>query len=108
MSAEEIISNFPRSLYLIAVLKGTDCPVQPGCLHDASDKAQFAELKTLGELTLRAWHKGVQVMIEGPGHVPIDQIERTEEVEILKEVVRIAREKKLISRMPLQGVEDFG
>ena len=49
--------------------------LRPGCLADASDAAQFAELKTLGELTLRAWQKDVQVMIEGPGHVPFDQIE---------------------------------
>ncbi|WP_394829567.1 phosphomethylpyrimidine synthase ThiC [Pendulispora albinea] len=49
--------------------------LRPGCLHDASDAAQFAELKTLGELTQRAWEKDVQVMIEGPGHVPFDQIE---------------------------------
>jgi phosphomethylpyrimidine synthase len=48
--------------------------LRPGCLADASDAAQFAELKTLGELTLRAWEKDVQVMIEGPGHVPFDQI----------------------------------
>jgi phosphomethylpyrimidine synthase len=49
--------------------------LRPGCLADASDAAQFAELKTLGELTLAAWQKDVQVMIEGPGHVPFDQIE---------------------------------
>jgi phosphomethylpyrimidine synthase len=49
--------------------------LRPGCLADASDAAQFAELKTLGELTVRAWEKDVQVMIEGPGHVPFDQIE---------------------------------
>ena len=49
--------------------------LRPGCLHDASDKAQFAELATLGELTKKAWEKDVQVMIEGPGHVPFDQIE---------------------------------
>ncbi len=49
--------------------------LRPGCLADASDDAQFAELATLGELTLRAWEKDVQVMIEGPGHVPMDQIE---------------------------------
>ncbi len=49
--------------------------LRPGCLADASDKAQFAELTTLGELTKRAWEKDVQVMIEGPGHVPFDQIE---------------------------------
>ena len=49
--------------------------LRPGCLADASDAAQFAELRTLGELTTRAWEKDVQVMIEGPGHVPFDQIE---------------------------------
>lgn len=49
--------------------------LRPGCIADASDKAQFAELKTLGELTQRAWAKDVQVMIEGPGHVPMDQLE---------------------------------
>ncbi|MHB1159220.1 MAG: phosphomethylpyrimidine synthase ThiC [Chloroflexota bacterium] len=49
--------------------------LRPGCLADASDSAQFAELATLGELTQRAWEKDVQVMIEGPGHVPMDQIE---------------------------------
>ncbi|MFB3786871.1 MAG: phosphomethylpyrimidine synthase ThiC [bacterium] len=49
--------------------------LRPGCLADASDEAQFAELDTLGELTLRAWEHDVQVMIEGPGHVPMDQIE---------------------------------
>jgi len=48
--------------------------LRPGCLHDASDAAQLAELDTLGELTERAWEAGVQVMIEGPGHVPADQI----------------------------------
>src|SRR5262245_5924729 len=48
--------------------------LRPGCLADASDDAQFAELETLGELTERAWAKNNQVMIEGPGHVPMDQI----------------------------------
>jgi len=48
--------------------------LRPGCLADASDAAQFAELKTLGELTKKAWDYDVQVMIEGPGHIPLDQI----------------------------------
>ena len=48
--------------------------LRPGCIADASDEAQFAELKTLGELTRIAWKYDVQVMIEGPGHVPLDQI----------------------------------
>jgi len=49
--------------------------LRPGCLADASDEAQFAELKTLGELTKKAWEYDVQVMIEGPGHIPMDQIQ---------------------------------
>ncbi len=48
--------------------------LRPGCLHDASDPAQLAELHTLGELVHRARDAGVQVMVEGPGHVPLDQI----------------------------------
>jgi phosphomethylpyrimidine synthase len=49
--------------------------LRPGCLADATDAPQIHELIILGELTLRAWDKGVQVMIEGPGHVPINQVE---------------------------------
>ena len=49
--------------------------LRPGCTADASDAAQFAELRTLGDLTRAAWAQDVQVMIEGPGHVPMDQIE---------------------------------
>ena len=45
--------------------------LRPGCLADANDAAQFAELKTLGELTLKAWEHGCQVMVEGPGHIPM-------------------------------------
>src|SRR3954468_75723 len=48
--------------------------LRPGSLHDASDAAQFAELKVLGELTRRGRERGCQVMVEGPGHVPMDQI----------------------------------
>ncbi|HZS58766.1 MAG TPA: phosphomethylpyrimidine synthase ThiC [Gemmatimonadaceae bacterium] len=58
--------------------------LRPGCLHDASDRAQFAELDTLGELTRRAWERDVQVMVEGPGHIPMDQIEMN--VRRMKEV----------------------
>jgi len=49
--------------------------MRPGCLADASDQAQFQELLTLGELVERAWAKDVQVMVEGPGHLPLDHIE---------------------------------
>ena len=45
--------------------------LRPGCIADANDEAQFAELKTFGELTQIAWNHDVQVMIEGPGHVPM-------------------------------------
>ncbi len=48
--------------------------LRPGCLADANDKAQFGELETLGELTKIAWKHDVQVMIEGPGHVPMNKI----------------------------------
>lgn len=48
--------------------------LRPGCLADATDRAQIQELIILGELVERAWEKGVQVMVEGPGHVPLDQI----------------------------------
>lgn len=49
--------------------------LRPGCIDDSSDAAQIKELITLGELTLRAWEKNVQVIIEGPGHMTIDEIE---------------------------------
>ena len=58
--------------------------LRPGCIADASDEAQFAELKTLGELTRKAWEYDVQVMIEGPGHVPLDKIK--EQVDKEKEL----------------------
>jgi len=56
--------------------------LRPGCLADASDEAQFAELRTLGELTKKAWEYDVQVMIEGPGHIPLDQIKLQVDKEI--------------------------
>ena len=56
--------------------------LRPGSLADSSDEAQFAELKTLGELTRQAWEYDVQVMIEGPGHIPMDQIQ----LQVQKEV----------------------
>jgi phosphomethylpyrimidine synthase len=55
--------------------------LRPGGLGDATDQAQLAELETLGELTERAWSNGVQVMIEGPGHVSLDQIEYNMKIE---------------------------
>ena len=55
--------------------------LRPGCLADASDEAQFAELKTLGELTRIAWKQDAQVMIEGPGHIPMHKIKEQVEKE---------------------------
>ncbi len=49
--------------------------LRPGSIADATDRAQLAELRTLGELTRRCWDAGVQVMVEGPGHVPLDQLQ---------------------------------
>ena len=58
--------------YDVTMSLGDAC--RPGCLKDASDISQIQELITLGELTTRAWEKDVQVMVEGPGHMPLDQI----------------------------------
>lgn len=55
--------------------------LRPGCLADANDEAQFAELKTLGELTQIAWKHDVQVMIEGPGHIPLHMIKENVDVQ---------------------------
>jgi phosphomethylpyrimidine synthase len=55
--------------------------LRPGSLADANDRAQFAELKTLGELTLKAWGHGCQVMIEGPGHIPLHLVKMNVEKE---------------------------
>jgi len=55
--------------------------LRPGCIADATDQAQIAELRTLGELTERAQQKGCQVMVEGPGHVPFDQIQYNMEIQ---------------------------
>ena len=55
--------------------------LRPGCLHDATDRAQITELITLGELQNKALEEGVQVMIEGPGHVPLNQVEENIKLE---------------------------
>ena len=55
--------------------------MRPGCIADATDRAQLTELITLGDLVDRAWRRGVQVMVEGPGHVPYDQIEANMKLE---------------------------
>ncbi len=59
--------------YDVTISLGDGC--RPGSIHDATDAAQIEELITLGELTKRAWEKDVQVMVEGPGHVPLNEVE---------------------------------
>ncbi|HEY5622031.1 MAG TPA: phosphomethylpyrimidine synthase ThiC [Pontiella sp.] len=56
--------------------------LRPGCIADANDEAQLSELKTLGELTKIAWEYGCQVMIEGPGHVPLDMIKENMDLQL--------------------------
>lgn len=65
--------------YDITMSLGDAC--RPGCLKDASDISQIEELITLGELTKRAWEKNVQVMVEGPGHMPMNQIAANMEIQ---------------------------
>lgn len=73
-----LYENFDR---LLSIAKAYDVTLslgdglRPGCLADATDRAQLHELMTLGQLTQLAWEEDVQVMIEGPGHVPLNQIE---------------------------------
>ncbi len=84
-SFEEICKIFQK--YDVSFSLGDG--LRPGALADASDEAQFAELKTLGELTKIAWDYDVQVMIEGPGHVPMDQIQ-----------LQVEKEKELCFEAP--------
>lgn len=65
--------------YDVTLSLGDAC--RPGCLADASDASQIEELITLGELTKRAWEKAVQVMVEGPGHMPLNQIAANMEIQ---------------------------
>ena len=71
--------------------------LRPGSIADASDEAQFAELKTLGELTQIAWKYDVQTMIEGPGHIPMDQIE-----------MQVAKEKEMCFEAPFYTLGPAG
>jgi phosphomethylpyrimidine synthase len=96
-----IVNNRENPLYeqydkLVAIAKKYDMTLslgdglRPGCIADATDRAQIQELITLGELCEEAWNNGVQVMIEGPGHVPLNLIE-----------ANILLEKKLCRDAPL-------
>lgn len=65
--------------YDVTLSLGDAC--RPGCIEDASDVSQIEELVTLGELTQRAWEKDVQVIVEGPGHMPLNQIQANMEIQ---------------------------
>lgn len=65
--------------YDVTLSLGDAC--RPGCIEDAGDISQIEELVTLGELTVRAWEKDVQVMIEGPGHMPLNQIQANMQIQ---------------------------
>jgi len=80
-----LYENFDRVLdicekYDVTISLGDG--LRPGSLADASDQAQFAELEVLGELTKRAWQRNIQVMIEGPGHIPFNQIQMNVEKQV--------------------------
>src|SRR5712671_2430120 len=80
-----LYENFDRITKILAkhdVSYSLGDGLRPGCIADASDEAQFAELKTLGELTKKAWEHDVQVMSEGPGHVPLDKIKEQVDKEV--------------------------
>ena len=66
------------SKYDVAISLGDG--LRPGSIYDANDESQFAELKTLGELTDIAWKHNVQVMIEGPGHIPMHKIKENQDL----------------------------
>ena len=74
---DEILSIMNR--YDVTMSLGDS--LRPGCLADATDAAQVEELKVLGELTRRAWAKNVQVMVEGPGHIPLQEIQYNMELQ---------------------------
>lgn len=95
MSKWCLIHNKESFLYehfneICDILAGYDVAIslgdglRPGCIADANDQAQFAELDTLGELIQQAWNKNVQAFIEGPGHVPMDKIRENMERQIEK------------------------
>ena len=65
--------------YDVTLSLGDAC--RPGCIEDATDASQIEELIVLGELTKCAWEKNVQVMIEGPGHMPLNQIQANMEIQ---------------------------
>jgi phosphomethylpyrimidine synthase len=79
---------FTRFAEICEIMKSYDVAfslgdgLRPGCIADANDRAQFAELETLGDLTSIAWEHDVQVMIEGPGHVPMQLIRENMEKEL--------------------------
>ena len=81
--------------YDVTISLGDAC--RPGCLADASDVCQIEELVRLGELTKRAWEKDVQVMVEGPGHMPMDQIKANMKI-LCNMMYDYAIERELVQR----------
>src|SRR5215475_4006568 len=80
-----LYTNFPELCEILArydVTFSLGDGLRPGSIHDANDEAQLAELRTLGELTTVAWEHGVQVMIEGPGHVPMHKIKENVDLQL--------------------------
>lgn len=87
-----LYEHFDRLLKLVKkydVVLSLGDGLRPGCIDDSTDRAQIQELLTLGELTQRARKEGIQVMIEGPGHIPLDEIE-----------ANVKLEKKICSNAP--------
>ena len=80
-----LYTNFPELCEILArydVTFSLGDGLRPGSIYDANDEAQLAELRTLGELTTVAWEHGVQVMIEGPGHVPMHKIKENVDLQL--------------------------
>jgi phosphomethylpyrimidine synthase len=80
-----LYTNFPELCDILArydVTFSLGDGLRPGSIYDANDEAQLAELRTLGELTTVAWEHGVQVMIEGPGHVPMHKIKENVDLQL--------------------------
>jgi phosphomethylpyrimidine synthase len=80
-----LYTNFPELCEILArydVTFSLGDGLRPGSIHDANDEAQLSELRTLGELTTVAWERGVQVMIEGPGHVPMHKIKENVDLQL--------------------------
>ena len=86
----------------VTISLGDAC--RPGCLADATDVCQIEELVRLGELTKRAWDHNVQVMVEGPGHVPLDQVAANMKVQHFEDVCTVNELLSLSQRFEVAGM----